>query len=71
MGMQPTTMPRCRRTGKRSYRTREGALASIITAPNLHVYKCPHCPHWHLTSRPRPDFDPRTDYPERYREGPI
>jgi hypothetical protein len=22
-------------------------------------------------SRPRPDFDPRLDYPERYTEGPI
>jgi len=53
MGKQPTTMPICRRTGKRSYRTREGALASIFTAPDLHVYKCPHCPHWHLTSQPR------------------
>ncbi len=22
-------------------------------------------------SRPRPDFDPRVDYPERYGEGPL
>jgi hypothetical protein len=24
-----------------------------------------------LQGRPRPDYDPRIDYPERYREGPI
>ena len=71
MGKQPTFLPLCRRSGKRSYRTREGALASIITKPDLHVYDCPDCPYWHLTSRPRPDFDPRIDYPERYTDGPI
>jgi len=52
MGKQPTTLPRCASTGKISYRTREGALASIITAPQFNVYRCPRCQRWHLTTKP-------------------
>jgi hypothetical protein len=43
------------------------------------AFACPSCVPWpgHCTcgfvvsSRPRPDFDPRIDYPERYTDGPI
>ena len=53
MGKHPISLPICRRSGKRTYRTQQGALASVITRAELHVYKCPHCPGWHLTSQPR------------------
>jgi hypothetical protein len=33
--------------------------------------RCPVCGRWAVWKKPRPDFNPKVDYPERYTDGPI
>lgn len=48
--------PRCEHSGKQSYRTKRKALkfaerTNQMEKVHLYVYRCQHCPFWHLTSQ--------------------
>jgi len=55
--MNAPLIPKCKKTGKNQYATRDLAIARaeyqmhIMNAAPLSVYQCPPCNMWHCTRR--------------------
>ncbi|UFA49636.1 hypothetical protein [Deinococcus radiophilus] len=67
MSRRKRSKQRCRTSGKVIFYTEAAALVAIArgqswrhgTSTNAYrAYPCPHCRHWHLSSKPRREPQP-------------